>query len=92
MSSENTQRLLEPPFCQSTPEQFRSLTGTHLRRVASAGIGAIDKRLEELDRECPVERVMRWTTAALVIAGFILAVAVSPWWLALPTLAGLVMV
>lgn len=91
MLPETTQPPSDLPWCQSSPEQFRTLTGTHLRRIASAGIGAIDKRLEELDRECPVERVLRWTTAGLVVIGFVLAVVVSPWWLALPTLAGLLM-
>ena len=68
------------------------VTGTHLRRVASAGIATIDRRLEELERECPGERVLRWTAAAVTVLGLILAAAVSPWLLVIPALSGLLFV
>jgi hypothetical protein len=55
-----------------------------LRRTLDGGSHAIDRRLEELDREWNVERALEATASTFVLTGLGLAVAVDRRWLALP--------
>ncbi|MFH5804488.1 hypothetical protein [Alienimonas sp. DA493] len=58
--------------------------GDRVARLALAGPAAIDRRLEELDAEWDVERVLEANAATLALAGVVLGATVDKKWLFLP--------
>jgi len=60
--------------------------------VVYAGPEAVERRLEELDREWTVGRVVKVVSALGIFLGLGLAVFVHPAWIALPTVIGLLLV
>jgi len=59
-------------------------TVNKLRQALDGGPRAIDERLQELDKEWDVERVLETTAASLMLTGLTLGVTVDRRWLALP--------
>lgn len=55
-----------------------------VRRLAESGPAAIERRLEELDREWDVERTLEANAATLALTGVVLGAAVDRRWLLLP--------
>jgi hypothetical protein len=53
---------------------------SRLERLIDAGPWAINRRLDELDREWSVGRVTKVSAAVLIGLGLVLALTVSPWW------------
>ena len=56
----------------------------NLEYYRSEGKAAIDKRIEELDREWDIERTLEMNAAAFALTGSILAAVVNKRWLILP--------
>jgi len=59
--------------------------------LADAGPHAITERLEELELEWSAGRMTKVTTGLLIVGGFALASLLSPMWLVLPAVAGLLL-
>jgi hypothetical protein len=59
-------------------------TVQRLRSTLDGGAPAIERRLEELEREWDVERALETTAATLTLAGVGLSLAVDRRWLILP--------
>jgi hypothetical protein len=64
---------------------------TRLAKIAANGPAAIDQRLHELECEWTTGRLVKASSGVLLIAGLALAAFVSPWWLILPAIAGVVL-
>jgi hypothetical protein len=60
-------------------------TADNVRRWAAAGPGAIQRRLDELDREWDIERTLEANASAIALGGLLLGGLVSRRWFALPT-------
>jgi hypothetical protein len=58
-------------------EEIRERTRKNVACFASGGPRAIEKRLEELDREWDIERVLEANAAAISLGGFFLGATVS---------------
>jgi hypothetical protein len=65
-------------------EQIRRQTEENVRRVAAAGPEAIERRLEELEREWDIERTLEANAAALALTGTLLGLFVDKRFLVLP--------
>jgi hypothetical protein len=65
-------------------EQIRRQTEENVARAAAAGPGAIDRRLEELDREWDIERILEANAASLALVGLGLGAFVDRRWFVLP--------
>jgi len=63
-----------------------------LKEVMDGGPEAIDRRLELLDREWTIGRVVKATAGLIAVAGVALGFLVHPWWFALAAVPGLFMV
>jgi hypothetical protein len=59
--------------------------------VVYAGPEAIERRLEELDREWTIGRIVKVSCGVAIFVGFGLAMFVNPWWFALPAVVGLLL-
>ncbi len=68
--------------------QIRSNMEARVRRIAAAGLEAIDRRLEELDREWDIERTLEANAASLTVAGAALALFVDRRFAVLPLTVG----
>lgn len=69
-------------------QQIRRETGESVLRAASGGVEAIEERLEELDREWDVERVLETNAATAVLVGAALGKLVHPRFYAVPAIVG----
>lgn len=58
--------------------------GDRVARLALAGPAAIDRRLEELDAEWDIERVLEANASTLALAGVVLGATVDKRWLFVP--------
>ncbi len=65
-------------------EAIRRRTEDNVARYASAGPAAIDRRLEELDREWDIERTLEANAATVSLVGSALGLAVDRRFFALP--------
>ena len=83
MTSNHTTASDVRPSCS----KLRNLE-QRLACLADAGPEAIEARLAELDRTWTAGRATQATIGLLIVVGFALTVAVSPWWLILPALGG----
>lgn len=63
---------------------IRMETEVHIKKVAAAGPEAINLRLQELDREWDVERMLEANAATLGLAGIVLGATVDKRFLLLP--------
>jgi hypothetical protein len=82
----------------ATAERVRRNTAEHInelihhqteesvRRCAAAGPAAIERRLEELDREWDMERCLETMAPSFTLLGLFLGATVSRKWLLLPAL------
>ena len=64
--------------------QIDNLSMFNLEYYKSEGQAAIDKRIEELDREWDLERTLQMNAAAFAFTGSLLAAVVNKRWLVLP--------
>jgi hypothetical protein len=64
--------------------QIWRCTEEHMRQVAAAGRGAIERRLRELDEEWDIERYVETLAPALTLVGLTLALTRNRRWLFLP--------
>lgn len=60
-----------------------------LKKYQGADRDSINARIDELDREWDTERVLEANATALILAGLVLGVTVSQWWLVLSGLVAL---
>ncbi len=65
-------------------ERIRRQTEENVARVAAGGPAAIDRRLEELDREWDIERTLEANAATAVLVGVTLGAAVDRRFFVLP--------
>jgi hypothetical protein len=65
-------------------EAIRRQTELNIAYLAGAGREAVDKRLEELENEWDIERVLEANAATLALLGVGLGATVSSKWLILP--------
>ena len=63
---------------------IESETQNRVQRIEQQGIGAINQRLAELEREWDIERTLEANAASLSVTGIILGVTVDRRWLFLP--------
>jgi len=61
-----------------------------LRSVIDGGPAAIAERLEQLDREWTTGRATKAAAAVMIVTGVALSL-LSPWWLILPVIGGLML-
>jgi hypothetical protein len=59
-------------------------TNSNIRRYANSSPEVIDRRIQELDREWDVERVLEVNAATVALTGLLLGVTVNRKWLVLP--------
>lgn len=75
-----------------TPDQvnaaIRRQTQENADRAISAGPSAIARRLEELDREWDIERLLETNAGTAVVVGCVLGATVNKKWFALPAVVG----
>jgi len=74
------------PTCKTHRELCDRLT-----RIAEQGRDAVNARIAELDREWTSGRLVKAVTGVLLLAGLALTAWVSPWWLILVAVAGVVL-
>jgi Protein of unknown function (DUF2892) len=65
-------------------EEIRRQTEENVARTAAAGLEAINRRLEALDREWDIERVLEANAASAVLLGVGLGALVDRRWFILP--------
>lgn len=61
-------------------------TNSNIRRYANSSPEVVHRRIQELDREWDVERVLEVNAATLALAGLLLGMTVNRKWLVLPGL------
>jgi hypothetical protein len=69
-------------------EQIRRQTEENVARVAAGGPRAIDRRLEELDREWDIERTLEANAATITLLGTLLGATVDKRFFAIPAVVG----
>lgn len=69
-------------------EQIRRRTRDRIARHAAAGPEAIGRRLEELDREWDIERVLEANAASITVLGVFLGATADRRWFYLPAVIG----
>lgn len=67
-----------------TNDRIERRTDERVARIAAEGPAAIARRLDELDREWDVERVLETNASSLALAGFALGATVDRRWFLLP--------
>ena len=76
---------------QSKPEANQRIdekTAYNLRLYAAADKDLISSRLEQLDREWDIERILQVNASGAVLVGMTLGLLVNRKWLALPVIVG----
>jgi len=68
--------------------QIREQTRANVARYANAGTAAIDRRLDELDAEWDIERMLEANAASVVLLGCALGATVDRRFLVLPAIVG----
>jgi hypothetical protein len=76
---------------QTMCEDGETVLRCRLKQVIEAGPEAIEERLAQLDHEWTTGRAAAATAGVVIIAGLILALLVSPWWLILTGIGGITM-
>ena len=76
---------------QTTCADGETLLRCRLKQVIEAGPGAIEERLGELDREWTCGRAAATAAGVVILVGLVLAALVSPWWLILTAIGGVMM-
>lgn len=71
------------PTAPAIEERIRRQIEANVRLYVCASREQIDKRLEELDREWDIERLIETNAASLALAGIVFGAAVSKRWLLL---------
>ena len=72
-----TNRRVERSTADSINARIRQQTHRNIACVANRGRTAIDRRLEELDREWDIERTLEANAASLALSGIILGATVN---------------
>ncbi len=67
---------------------IRRRTQESADRVIATGTAAIARRLEELDREWDIERLLETNAGTAVVVGCVLGATVDRKWFALPAIVG----
>src|SRR5690242_16750736 len=67
---------------------IRRQTQVNADRFIAAGPAAIANRLEDLDREWDIERLLETNAGTAVVVGCVLGAAVDRKWFALPAIVG----
>jgi hypothetical protein len=83
----STQYRVTEATCPKVNAAIERRTQESIARCAAAGRAAINRRLEELDREWDVERALELNFATLVFAGGALGLGVDRKYMLLPTVA-----
>ncbi len=65
-------------------QEIRRQTERNVAHYAAAGNWAIDRRLQELDREWDMERILEANAATVSLIGLTLGAAINRKWFALP--------
>ena len=73
---------------ESANQRIRRRTQENLELYRAAGGDFIDHRLQELDREWDIERLLEANAASVVLAGLLLSATVSRKWILLPVAVG----
>ncbi len=68
--------------------RIKESTNERVRRLAGEGRPAINRRLEELDQEWDIERVLEANAASVALVGSILGLTVDRRWMFLPMAVG----
>ena len=68
--------------------QIDNLIIFNLEYYKSEGKAAIDRRIEELDREWDIERTLEMNAAAFAFTGSVLAAVANKRWIILPAIVG----
>lgn len=79
-SSDRVRRSTAPDVNREIDHQ----TTANIRRYANSSSEVIQKRIEELDNEWDIERVLQAKASTLALAGLLLGVTVNRKWLVLP--------
>lgn len=87
-TAEDTSRASADRVRRSTPEHLneeidQQISG-NIERYATSNHAVIQQRIEELDREWDVERVLEVNASTLALTGLALGLTVSRKWLVLP--------
>jgi hypothetical protein len=69
-------------------QQIKDATNSRVRRLAAGGPAVIDRRLEELEYEWDMERVLEANAASVALAGTILGATVDRRFFLIPALVG----
>jgi hypothetical protein len=70
-------------------EGIRNVTWQHVYQHAAAAPETIGARLQKLDREWDIDRIMELSMALLLLGGLALTILISQWLLALPLVVAL---
>jgi len=73
---------------ESANQRIRRRTQENLELYRAAGGDFIDHRLQELDHEWDIERLLEANAASVALAGLFLSAAVSRKWILLPLAVG----
>jgi hypothetical protein len=79
-SADRVRRSTEPEVNRAIDHQ----TNNNIRHYANSSEEAIDRRIEELDREWDIERTLEVNASTLALTGLLLGVTVNRRWLLLP--------
>lgn len=69
-------------------QQIQQQTKANAALAIAGGRGAIEQRLEALDREWDIERLLETNAGTAVVVGCVLGVTVDKRWFALPAIVG----
>lgn len=87
-TAEDTSRASADRVRRSTPEhlneQIDQKIGSNIQSYANSNHAVIQQRIEELDREWDVERVLEVNASTLALTGLALGLTVNRKWLVLP--------
>ncbi|WP_334187679.1 hypothetical protein [Noviherbaspirillum sp.] len=87
-TAEDTSRGSADRVRRSTPEHLNmkidQQIGSNIQRYANRNHAVIQQRIEELDREWDVERVLEVNASTLALTGLALGLTVNRKWLVLP--------
>jgi hypothetical protein len=72
----------------SSNQRIKADTDQRIRKLSTAGRAAINTRLQELDYEWDIERVLEANAASLTVVGSILGLTVDRRWMLLPAAVG----
>jgi hypothetical protein len=72
----------------SSNQRIKADTDQRIRKLSTAGRAAINTRLQELDYEWDIERVLEANAASVTLVGSILGLTVDRRWMFLPAAVG----